>query len=311
MHFNLAENRKDDEAPFAFLATYTTRLSAHGKAAAPAARPGAARVRRRARTSDRLLSLLLPVQRAAERCAWLQAMVDAGEIFHPLRWTPREAFRLLRDVPAARGGRRRRAHAGALAGRPAAAAAGDRHRRRRSRRPGSGTDALLDFRMEVTLDGEPLTPARDRGAARAAPTASRSSAATGSRSTASGCGGMLDAASRRVERAAAGDGLTFAEAMRLLAGRRRRADDDAGRRRSATGRASSPGPGSPRRSQGLRAPEGLARVDPGAALHGTLRPYQQVGVRWLHLLSRSASAPASPTTWASARRSRCSRCCSC
>ena len=32
VHFNLAENRKDAEAPFAFLATYTARLSAHGKA---------------------------------------------------------------------------------------------------------------------------------------------------------------------------------------------------------------------------------------------------------------------------------------
>jgi hypothetical protein len=32
VHFNLAENRRDDEAPFAFLATYTTQLSAHGKA---------------------------------------------------------------------------------------------------------------------------------------------------------------------------------------------------------------------------------------------------------------------------------------
>jgi hypothetical protein len=30
--FNFAENRKDDAAPFAFLATYTTRLPANGKA---------------------------------------------------------------------------------------------------------------------------------------------------------------------------------------------------------------------------------------------------------------------------------------
>src|SRR5262249_56936102 len=28
VHFNLAENRRDEEAPFAFLATYTTGLSA-------------------------------------------------------------------------------------------------------------------------------------------------------------------------------------------------------------------------------------------------------------------------------------------
>lgn len=32
VHFNLAENRKDEQAPFAFLATYTHRLSAHAKA---------------------------------------------------------------------------------------------------------------------------------------------------------------------------------------------------------------------------------------------------------------------------------------
>jgi len=35
---------------------------------------------------------------------------------------------------------------------------------------------------------------------------------------------------------------------------------------------------------GLRAPDG-AGADPGPALHGTLRPYQKMGVQWLHLLS--------------------------
>ena len=29
VHFNLAENHGDEEAPFAFIASYTTRLSAH------------------------------------------------------------------------------------------------------------------------------------------------------------------------------------------------------------------------------------------------------------------------------------------
>jgi SNF2 family DNA or RNA helicase len=37
--------------------------------------------------------------------------------------------------------------------------------------------------------------------------------------------------------------------------------------------------------KGLRSPQGLAQVDPRDALEGTLRPYQQVGVRWLYLLS--------------------------
>jgi non-specific serine/threonine protein kinase len=38
--------------------------------------------------------------------------------------------------------------------------------------------------------------------------------------------------------------------------------------------------------KGLRSPEGLARIDPGGALNRTLRPYQQVGVRWLFLLAK-------------------------
>jgi len=98
VHFNLAENRKDDEAPFAFLATYTTELSTRGKeqhlplGRALSEYAGAA-------NRSRLLSLLLPVQRAAAECAWLKQLVDAREIYHPLRWTPSEALQLLTDVP--------------------------------------------------------------------------------------------------------------------------------------------------------------------------------------------------------------------
>jgi non-specific serine/threonine protein kinase len=84
VHFNLAENRKDEEAPFAFLATYTTRLSASAKGAAhPLGK--ALQEYAGANNRERLLSLLMPVHRAAELCGWLKAMVDAGEILHPLR----------------------------------------------------------------------------------------------------------------------------------------------------------------------------------------------------------------------------------
>jgi non-specific serine/threonine protein kinase len=99
VHFNLAENRNDKEAPFAFLATYTTRLSAQAKAQhLPLGK--ALQEYAGAKNRERLLSLLMPVQRAAEQCGWLNAMVDAGEIFHPLRWSPQQALALLKDVPA-------------------------------------------------------------------------------------------------------------------------------------------------------------------------------------------------------------------
>ena len=47
VHFNVAENRKDPDAPFAFLATYTTTALGAGQGATSAAGAGAARVRGR------------------------------------------------------------------------------------------------------------------------------------------------------------------------------------------------------------------------------------------------------------------------
>ena len=90
---------------------------------------------------------------------------------------------------------------------------------------------------------------------------------------------------REVERTAAENGLGFREAMRLLAG----ADVAAGDAPAAAYAEWSQvvaGTWLAETLKGLRSPEGLARIDPGDALHGTLRPYQQVGVRWLYLLAK-------------------------
>jgi non-specific serine/threonine protein kinase len=157
VHFNLAENRRDDDAPFAFLATYTTQLSTEARAQhLPLG--GALSEYAGAANKAQLLSLLLPVQRAAAECPWLKAMVEAGEIYHPLRWTPAEAFQLLTDVP-------RLEAAGIVVRVPAAWRANRPPRPQVTATVGSkppsglGTDALLDFRMGVSLDGDPLTGA--------------------------------------------------------------------------------------------------------------------------------------------------------
>jgi non-specific serine/threonine protein kinase len=279
VHFNLAENRSDDQAPFAFLATYTTRLSAHGKAQhLPLGQ--ALREYAGAKSKERLLSLLLPVQRAAEICPWLKAMVDSGEIFHPLRWKPSEAFGFLQDVPQLES-------AGVVVRMPAT------WRANRPPRPqvkatvggkapsGLGKDALLDFRMEVTLDGEPLT----------APEIKELLAKSEGLSLVRGrwvevdherLGRMLEHF-QVVERAATAGGLSFGEAMRMLAGADVAADGDGADPDWAQVVA---GPWLLEVLKGLRGPEGLASVEPGAALNGTLRPYQQVGMRWLYLLSK-------------------------
>ena len=280
VHFNLAENRKDEAAPFAFLATYTTRLSAHAKAQhLPLGQ--ALREYAGAANRERLLSLLLPVQRAAESCPWLEAMVDAGEIFHPLRWMPEQAMQLLRDLPQLES-------AGVVVRMPATWRANRPPRAQVTATVGGkppsglGQSALLDFRLEVTLEGEKLTEAeikellgKSEGLALVRGRWVEVDAQRLSR--------MIEHFSE-VERKAADQGISFGEAMRMLAGTNVAAYGD-----SASGDAEwalvAAGPWLAETLKGLRSPDGLARIDPGPALKGTLRPYQQVGVQWLYLLA--------------------------
>jgi non-specific serine/threonine protein kinase len=90
---------------------------------------------------------------------------------------------------------------------------------------------------------------------------------------------MLRSQTRRDE-----NGLSFGEAMRLLAGANVSTEDTA--IADADWAQVAAGPWLAETLKGLRSPEGLAQVDPGDALKGTLRPYQQVGVRWLYLLAK-------------------------
>ena len=50
--------------------------------------------------------------------------------------------------------------------------------------------------------------------------------------------------------------------------------------------------------------EELPQIPVPAGLLATLRPYQELGFRWLHFLHRPGSAGSSPTTWAWARPCR-------
>ena len=112
--FHLAENKNDPDAPFAFLATYTTRLSARAKAQhLPLAQ--ALREYAGARNKAALLALLEPVQRAARTSAVAKDLVDGGAVFETLAWTPAEAHRFLTEVPHIEDRRRRRADAGRVA----------------------------------------------------------------------------------------------------------------------------------------------------------------------------------------------------
>ena len=281
VHFNLAENRKDENAPFAFLATYTTKLS--GKAKAQHLPLGQAlREYAGAANRDRLLSLLRPVQRAAETCPWLTEMVDQGEIFHPLRWEPERAMQLLKDVPQLES-------AGVVVRMPANWRTGRPARPLATARVGGnppsglGQNALLDFRMEVTLDGEKLTKAEIE------------ELLASSEGLALIRGRWVEVDPERlkrviehfdrIEQKATAQSISFAEAMRMLAG----ADGDGDGQVAPLDTDWSQvvaGAWLAQTLNELRSPAGLAHVDPGPGLNATLRPYQQIGVRWLYLLAK-------------------------
>ena len=281
VHVHLAENRKDEQFPFAFLATYTTRLSAQGKAQH---RPLGEALREYAAAADkeRLLALLAPLQRAGEGCMWLKGLVDRREIFQPLRWTVGEALTFLHDVPKLE-------HAGVVVRMPAQWRAKRPARATVSATVGGnqpshvGQNALLDFQVAVAIDGEPLTAAEVKGLL------------ADSRGLVFIRGKWVEVDQERlqqtlthfqqVERLASEQGLGFHEAMRLLAG--------AGATIGGADATTAPewaqvnaGPWLAETLAGLRGPQGLAAVDAGPDLHATLRPYQEIGLRWLHLLSR-------------------------
>ena len=278
VHFNLAENRRDPDCPFAFMATYTTNLSAQAKAQHL---PLGQALREYAGAANRtkLLALLMPVQRAAEGCAWLRPMVDAGDIYHPLRWTAGEASRFLASGPALEA-------AGIIVRMPATWHANRPPRPRVSATVGTrapsvlGLDGLLDFQAGLTLDGEPLTPLE----------VDAMLAGTESLVLLRGRWVEVDRTRlertmerfRAAERLAEQDGLTFREAMRMLAGAAIAdgGDDEAAAEWSQV----TAGKWLAQTLRALRAPDGEA-PDPGPALRGTLRPYQKSGVQWLRLLS--------------------------
>jgi len=275
VHFNLAENRKDAERPFAFLATYVPGVAAHG-ALRHAPLGAALREYADAGAKSELLKLLEPVSRASESCGWLKEIVDNGEIFHPLRWTPAEATRLLSDAAAL--------EAAGLVLRMPAGWPGARPSRPRveatvgAKRPSLvGAAQVLDFNVAVTLDGEPLT----------AKELSDLLATTDGLALLRGKWVEVDpqtikAALDRyagIERLAREEGVSFGQAMRLIAG----AEIGGGDASVATAAWAQVRAGEwfAEALDALRRPEALAAALPGERLKATLRPYQEAGVRWL------------------------------
>ena len=95
--FHLAENRHDLDFPFAFLATYAPRLSNGSRVQY---QPLSKALTQSADSKDKetLIKLLSPVHLASQKSPLAKELVESGDIYQALAWTPRQAYRFLKDV---------------------------------------------------------------------------------------------------------------------------------------------------------------------------------------------------------------------
>ncbi|MDR1921292.1 MAG: DEAD/DEAH box helicase [Candidatus Adiutrix sp.] len=279
VYFHLAENKADENFPFAFLATYTTGLAPGGR---PLHKPLGEALRHYSAARDKptLLRLLTPVDNAAKALPWVESMINSKRVYQATPFTPGEAWTFLKDIPALK-------EAGLWTRIP------DWWQKRPQaqvkivldplRKSKMNADSLLAFDRRLVLGDEELTEAELRELMR-------------------GEGGLMLIKGRwvevdkerlqealdqwdRIKGEVRGGALTFSQGMRLLAGLP--GDFKSG---------SEPGEGLLRFTAGDRLGQLLAAMreapppkgktaGPLAALRDRLRPYQAKGADWLSFMT--------------------------
>ena len=278
--FHLAENKRDPDKPFAFLATYTDTLSASGK---PQHIPLGRALQTYAAAQDQrtLDAILTPVRAAAETIPWVRDLLESRRVFSALGWCPTEAYRFIRDLPALES-------AGLVLKVP------DWWKGGRPSRPSVqvkldadqtmlGVNAMLQFQISTTLDGTPLS-AEDWDRIKNSPTGLVNLRGQWVEIDQSQLGQVMDHWDK-VAAAHAHGGLTFHEGMRFLAGFH----------------PGSSGPAGEFTETLTNWTEVIAGKNLAAALEqirhpdtpvsrsnilATLRPYQEKGLAWLTFMRR-------------------------
>ncbi len=261
--FHLAENKRDPHYPFAFIATYVHKVSRQAK---PQHLPLGRALQEYAGAKNRrkLLALLSPLSRAAEKSEFVRSLVASGDVYHPLSWTPKEAYRFLCEIewyeqaglvvrmpdwwhPKSRP----RPRVSVTVGGKAPSRLGSPKEIKELLAAGDGLVLIKGRWMEV--DRDKLTSVLDQW--------------------------------RRVQKQVQAGGVSFSEAMRMVAG----AQIDGGE--TATTKDARPewsqviaGKWLAERLDELRSPRLRSEIDANAGLQTELRPYQKLGAQWLWTL---------------------------
>ena len=95
IYFHLVENR-DHSDPFAFMATYSTRLDDTGESRHL---PLKYALKEYADEPEKLLQLLVTVDEAALQSELILELRESGDLFSPLAWSAKEAFTFFKEIP--------------------------------------------------------------------------------------------------------------------------------------------------------------------------------------------------------------------
>ena len=151
--FHLAENKRNENYPFAFMATYTNKVSEDSKLQYL---PLGKALEEYAGNRSALVSLLSPVRLASEKSEFVKKLVDSGEIYHPRAWPPQSAYQFLKEIPNFE-------EAGIIVRVPdwwkkkqppkpkVEVTIGD------TRKSKLGLKSMLDFSIKIVLDGEEIS----------------------------------------------------------------------------------------------------------------------------------------------------------
>ena len=273
--FHLVEN-KDADLPFAFLATYSTRLNQEGESRHV---PLKFALQEFADDQEKLIDLLSTVSNVADTSPVIGGLLKNGRIFRPLAWTADQAFQFLKDIPIYE-------DAGILCRIPDWWKAGAPRVTLDLQFGGQknafvGMEAILSFTPSLHLDGEPLSNteiqqllAQSEGLAliknkwvAVDPDKLR----------------QVLAAYQQAEQLMADGGLSWLAAMRLQMnpGKLFAVEDETDGLISV-----SHDQWLAELMQKLREPAMLENICPGKTFKARLRGYQRVGVNWLGLLRK-------------------------
>jgi hypothetical protein len=281
--FHLAENKRNAEFPFAFLATYTNRVSEQGKVQhLPLGR--ALQEYAGAQNRSALTTLLSPVQRAAGKSKLARELLDTRAIFHPQAWQPAQAYRFLKEIPLLE-------ESGVVVRIPDWWKAGRPPRPKVNIRIGEqassllGQESLLDFKIEMTLDGEPLNEAEWLAILNS----------TNGLTLLKGKWVEVDRDQlaevlnhwKQVQSEAGSDGVSLLQGLRLLSGFGPEPTQDAvAEEARAEWSSVIAGDWLKKALEEMQDPRSAPESDPGPDLRADLRPYQRQGVQWLWFMNR-------------------------